>query len=88
MEEIFKIEFVEEVPKYIQIANHIKKLIEVGKIGDTERLPTIREYTEFLKVNKITIVNTYKKLVNDGFAYQKVGSGTFAKRKEFIAKHT
>lgn len=85
MEEIFKIEFVEEVPKYIQIANHIKKLIETGKINDTERLPTIREYTEFLEVNKITIVNTYKKLVNDGFAYQKVGSGTFAKRKELIS---
>ncbi|MBD7909744.1 MULTISPECIES: PLP-dependent aminotransferase family protein [Clostridium] len=85
MKEYLKIDFKEEIPKYVQIAVHLKKLIETKVIEDGEKLPTIREYTEFLRVNKVTIVNAYKKLQNDGFAYQKVGSGTYAKRKENVS---
>ena len=81
----FYLTFVEEVPKYIQISNHIRNMIEEGKIEDGAKLPTIRAYSEFLGVNKVTIVNTYNKLTSDGFAYQKVGSGTYAKRKEIIS---
>ena len=81
----FKLTFVEEVPKYIQISNHIRSMIENRKIDDGEKLPTIRSYAEFLGVNKVTIINTYKKLTSDGFAYQKVGSGTYAKRKEITS---
>ena len=84
MKDIFKVKFVQEVPMYIQISNHLKSLIENKVIEDGEKLPTIRSYTEFLGVNKITIINTYKKLVNDGFAYQKIGSGTYAKRKDRV----
>ena len=82
MDNLYDLEFIEETPKYLQISNHIKKLIEQKKIGDGEKLPTIRSYSEFLSVNKDTIINAYKKLVSDGFAYQKMGSGTFAKRRE------
>ena len=82
MDNLYDLEFIEETPKYLQISNHIKKLIEQKKIDDGEKLPTIRSYSEFLSVNKDTIINAYKKLVSDGFAYQKIGSGTFAKRRE------
>lgn len=82
MNKFFEVDFEEEIPKYIQIANHIKILIDNKKINDGEKLPTIRELADFLNVNKVTIVNAYKKLQNEGYAYQKVGSGTYAKRKE------
>ena len=72
--------FTEDLPKYIQISEYIKSKIENKTIKDEEKLPTIRELAKELKVNKITIVNAYKKLVEDGFAYQKIGSGTFSKR--------
>lgn len=85
MKDKYNLEFEEDIPKYLQIANHIKNLIENKKIKDMEKLPTIREYCEFLDVNKITIINCYKKLVSDGFAYQKMGSGTYAKRKESVS---
>ncbi|HEY5523847.1 MAG TPA: PLP-dependent aminotransferase family protein [Clostridium sp.] len=85
IKEFFKVNFEIEVPKYVQIANNLKKLIETKVIEDGEKLPTIRDYTEFLKVNKITVVNAYKKLQQEGFAYQKVGSGTYAKRKEVVS---
>ncbi|MDD6794333.1 MAG: PLP-dependent aminotransferase family protein [Clostridiaceae bacterium] len=85
MNKCFYVKFKSDIPKYIQIANNIKLLIEKKIIDDEEKLPTIRNYAEFLCVNKITIINAYKKLVNDGYAYQKVGSGTYAKRKEIIS---
>ncbi|WP_027626632.1 PLP-dependent aminotransferase family protein [Clostridium lundense] len=68
--------------KYIKIAQHIKKLIDDNLIEDGEKLPSIRSLSKFLNVNNVTIVNAYKKLENEGYAIQKIGSGTYAKRKE------
>ncbi len=85
MKEFFKISFKEEIPKYVQIANHIKRLIDNKDISDGEKLPTIRELADILEVNNVTIVNAYKKLKSDGYAFQKVGSGTYAKRKELTS---
>ncbi|WP_244835225.1 PLP-dependent aminotransferase family protein [Clostridium sp. BJN0001] len=76
------IKFKEEVPKYIQIASFIKCLIDKKTIEEGDKLPTIRDLSEVIGVNKITIVNAYKKLKSDGYAYQRVGSGTYAKRKD------
>lgn len=78
----YSIEFLEEVPKYVQIAKHIKKLIDVGKVKDEEKLPPIRKLADFLHVNNDTIVSAYKKLEHEGYAVQKIGSGTYAKKKD------
>ncbi|WP_411681043.1 PLP-dependent aminotransferase family protein [Clostridium thailandense] len=72
----------EETPKYIIIERHIKKLIDSNKIEDGEKLPSIRVLAQLLGVNNITVVNAYKKLENEGHAVQKMGSGTYAKRKD------
>ncbi|MBV1820837.1 PLP-dependent aminotransferase family protein [Clostridium cochlearium] len=71
-----------KISKYEKIAQHIKKLIDKNIIKDGEKLPSIRKLAVFLKVNNTTIVNAYKKLEEEGYATQKVGSGTYAKRKE------
>ncbi|WP_300384013.1 PLP-dependent aminotransferase family protein [Clostridium sp.] len=85
MKDIVNIKFIEDIPKYIQISNYIKKCIDEKNFLNGEKLPTIRELSEKLKVNKITIVNSYKRLESEGYAYQKVGSGTFVKRREIIS---
>ena len=85
MKELYEIHFKEDIPKYVQITSHLKKLIDNRYIKDGEKLPTIRELSNMLNVNKVTIVNAYKKLKSDGYAYQKVGSGTYAKRREVIS---
>ena len=72
-----------DIPKYIQIADRIKKLMDNNEIEDGEKLPSIRKLSLELNVNCITIVNAYKKLQNEGYAVQKIGSGTYAKRKDF-----
>lgn len=73
----------DEIPKYVQISKHIKKLIDSDTIEDGEKLPSIRSLSNFLEVNNDTIINAYKRLQMEGYAVQKVGSGTYAKRKEF-----
>lgn len=84
--EIYKMfeefKFEEEIPKYIQIANFIKKKIDKRFIQDKEKLPPIRTLSKILNVNNVTIVSAYNKLKNEGYAYQKMGSGTYAKKKE------
>jgi DNA-binding transcriptional MocR family regulator len=72
----------DETPKYIQISRHIKKLIDLNQIEDGERLPSIRTLAKFLSVNNDTIINSFKKLQLEGYAVQKMGSGTYAKKKE------
>ncbi|MBL4932187.1 PLP-dependent aminotransferase family protein [Clostridium paridis] len=80
----FSLIFHEEIPKYIQLSDYIKHKIDIGEIKDREKLPTIRALSEMLKVNNVTIVNAYKKLQADGYANMKIGSGTYARRKEVI----
>ena len=72
----------DEVPKYVQVANFIKNLIDKRKIKEGDKLETIRELSKKLGVNNVTIVSAYNKLKAEGYAYQKVGSGSYAKRKE------
>ncbi|KEI11246.1 MocR-like pyridoxine biosynthesis transcription factor PdxR [Clostridium novyi] len=78
----YYIKFKEDIPKYIQIINHIKKLIYHREILDGEKLPAIRTLSKKLGVNNVTIVNAYNKLEIEGYAISKIGSGTFAKERE------
>ncbi|WP_123054289.1 PLP-dependent aminotransferase family protein [Clostridium sp. JN-1] len=76
------LKFSQDTPKYITISKHIKRLIDNNKIKDGEKLPPIRKLSKFLGVNNITIVHTYNILQDEGYAVQKIGSGTYAKRKD------
>lgn len=78
---IFRFNEKSEKPKYIQVAEYIISLIEEKKIGEGEKLPPIRKYANELGVNNDTVVAAYKKLVLLGYAYQKMGSGTYCKRR-------
>jgi DNA-binding transcriptional MocR family regulator len=81
--EKYKIVFYEcDVPKYIQIVRNIKKLIDLGHIDDGEKLPSIRTLSNTLGVNNDTIISAYKRLQHEGYAIQKMGSGTYAKKKD------
>lgn len=82
--EKYKIDFKDDIPKYIQIRNHLKNLIDENVIGDGERLASIRFLSKYLNVNTVTIINAYKGLKDEGYAFQKSGSGTYAKKKDII----
>ncbi|MCM8710893.1 PLP-dependent aminotransferase family protein [Clostridium sp. SYSU_GA19001] len=81
--EKYKLDFLkDEIPKYIQISRHIKRLIDLNQIEDGEKLPSIRTLSKFLNVNNDTIINVYKRLQAEGYAVLKLGSGTYAKKRE------
>ncbi len=71
-----------DVPKYLQITRYIKKLIDLNAVEDGEKLPSIRVLSDLLGVNNDTIINAYKRLQQEGYALQKIGSGTYAKKRE------
>ncbi|MDO4534218.1 MAG: PLP-dependent aminotransferase family protein [Clostridium perfringens] len=77
----YNLKFSEDGFKYIDIYNKIKELIDENKLKDGEKLPTIRELSKYLRVNKITIINTYKKLEQEGYVRQVQGSGTYVKKR-------
>ena len=78
----YEINFRSEIPKYVEIAKHIKKLIDDNSVHDSEKLPSIRKLSKVLMVNEVTVVSAYKKLEVEGYAYQKMCSGTYAKRRD------
>lgn len=78
----FSVDFQEGVCKYLVVYEKIKSLIENNELEEGEKLPTIRALSEYLGINKITVINAYKKLSQEGYAYQSQGSGTYAKNKE------
>ena len=79
----YNIKFYEDdIPKYLQITRYIKKLIDSNSVEDGEKLPSIRVLSNLLSVNNDTIINAYKRLQYEGYAVQKIGSGTYAKKRE------
>lgn len=68
-----------DIPLYIQIADHIKKLILNERLEE-DKLPSIRQLARELGVNNVTIVNAYNLLEQDGYVYSIKGSGTYIKR--------
>lgn len=64
------------IPKYVQLYKYIKNMIDKNKIKDNEKLPSIRKLSSLLGINTVTVINAYKKLESDGYAIQKIGSGT------------
>jgi DNA-binding transcriptional MocR family regulator len=71
-----------EIPKYVQIYHQIKRMVDTNKLRDGEKLPTIRDLCEQLKINKATVISAYKKLEDEGYAAQKIGSGTFIRKND------
>jgi DNA-binding transcriptional MocR family regulator len=85
--EKYKVSFDEESFKYLQLYKHIKKMIDGGEIEDDEKLLSIREIANLLKVNNITVVNAFKKLEQEGYIVTISGSGTYARKKDIFKLH-
>lgn len=64
-------------PMYVQLYMELKRRIEEGKLPDSQKLPPIRKMSECLKVNPVTVINAYKLLERNGYAYSRVGSGIY-----------
>lgn len=70
-------EFEGNIPIYIQIMNMIKRDIVTKKIKEGDKLPSVREMADNLKVNPNTIQRVYQELEREGVTFTQRGMGTF-----------
>src|SRR5438477_9129727 len=65
------------VPVYEQIKDHIRGLIEEGRLKPGMRLPSSRSLADTLGVNRTTVCTAYEELEADGYLASHVGQGTY-----------
>lgn len=69
--------FNDKEPIYIQIISLLIKRIISGELKGGDKLPSVRELSQELKVNPNTIQRSYQELEREGVVYTQRGTGTF-----------
>jgi len=64
-------------PMYQQVTDQIKNAIAAGDLQPNEKLPSIRELAEALKISAITIKRAYLDLENAGYILTRAGLGSY-----------
>ena len=64
-------------PKYLQVAEHLQRMIETGELKDGERLPAERDLGKENEIARGTIQMAYQELIKQGKAFSVRGSGTY-----------
>lgn len=64
-------------PKYMEIYEHYKRLIQTGEAAEKDRLPSESEIGKQFSVSRITVVKALDLLSNQGLIYRIQGGGTF-----------
>jgi GntR family transcriptional regulator len=82
-------EFKDNEPIYLQIANNVTESILLGKLKPEEKIPSVRDLAVEMQVNPNTIIRTYEFLQSKEIIYTKRGLGFFVSPKavDNIKKH-
>jgi GntR family transcriptional regulator len=62
---------------YKQVTDQIRDAITSGDLKPNERLPSVREMSEALRVSAITIKRAYQDLETGGYILTRAGLGSF-----------
>lgn len=79
-------EFNNNMPIYIQVADDIKRKLVTGEIKIGGKLPSNSELAVMYKVNPNTVQRIYKYLELEGICYTKRGLGTFVMEDESLVE--
>jgi GntR family transcriptional regulator len=69
--------FATSIPLYIQIAESLLDQIESGELSPGDRLPSEREWSELLGVNRMTLRQALRQLEMQGLLVRRQGDGTY-----------
>ena len=64
-------------PLYLQIAQQIRQLIQIGRLNCDERLPSSRKLALLLNISRTSTLNAYDQLIAEGFLVSRSTSGIF-----------
>lgn len=70
-------EFKNQKPIYLQIADHICDRILLGEYAEDERLPSVREFAAEVEVNVNTVTRTFEYLQQNEVVASRRGLGVF-----------
>ena len=70
-------DFKNQKPIYLQIADYICHLILMDKLAEEERLPSVRDYASEMEVNVNTVARTFEWLQNHDIIASRRGLGNF-----------
>lgn len=76
------IQFDNNLPIYLQVMNHIKKQIIVGKLGPGDKVESVRDLAAELQINPNTIQRTFQELEREGIVETKRGMGRYVTSEE------
>lgn len=65
------------IPVYEQLVDRIKREIILGNLKEGECLPSVRVFSNELKISALTVKKAYDKLEEEGFVVTVHGKGTY-----------
>jgi len=71
----FQIDFSQ--PLYEQILDQVRSSIAKGEIGLGEKMPSVRDLAQQLRMNPNTVMRAYQELERDGLTEKRRGQGTY-----------
>ena len=71
------------VPKYLQISNWLMEMIQKGRYGVHDKLPSEAKLSELFRVNRNTVRQAISDLVVKGIVQKKNGVGSFVIARSF-----
>lgn len=74
--------FEDNTPIYVQIMNYIKRKIITQEFKEGDKLPSVRELAEEIKVNPNTVQRAYQELEREEVAYTQRGMGRYITEDE------
>ena len=77
------------MPKYLQLSEWLRGMIDKGRYAVGERLPSEIEFSRMWQVNRNTVRQAILQLVNEGLVIKKNGVGTFVtSRNDDLLKYS
>ena len=67
----------DDLPIYRQLRDRVVAMILEGVLGDGDALPSVRNVAAEYRLNPLTVLKGYQKLVNEGLVEKKRGRGMF-----------
>ena len=74
--------FDERMPIYLQIVDEVKRDIIKNELKRGDKMPSVRDLSEAMKVNPNTVQRAYQELEREEITYSKRGMGTFISEDE------
>jgi len=65
------------LPKYYQLKEYLKQMIQNGDIIPAQKLPSESELVRQFKISRHTVRHSFSELENEGWIYREQGKGTF-----------